>query len=139
LRVRGDAARLEQIFVNLLSNAAKYTRRRRIRVTARAEKAEAVVSVATTASASRLTCSRMSSIFSRKRRPRLTARKAASASPHVVRSLTEMHGGRVAVESGGKSAGTTLSSASLSSPAHADRARRAPDPHPRAPWTRSGS
>ncbi len=110
LRIRGDSARLEQVFVNLLGNAVKYTPENgRIRLTAREENSEAVVIIADNGvgiAADLLP--HVFELFTQGQTSLDRAQGGLGIGLTVVRSLTEMHGGRVAVESGGKLAGSTF-------------------------------
>ncbi len=110
LRVRGDAARLEQIFVNLLGNAVKYTPEGgRIRLAARRDNSEAVVSIADNGVG--IPADLLPHVFDLFTQGQTSIDRAQGGlgiGLTVVRSLTEMHGGRVAVESGGRIAGATF-------------------------------
>ena len=113
LRVVGDATRLEQVFGNLLQNAAKYTPEGgEITVTAaRADGAaaqpEAVVRVKDNGvgiSAEMLP--RVFDLFSQADRSLAHSQGGLGIGLSLVRSLVELHGGRVAAESNGLGKGS---------------------------------
>jgi len=110
LCIRGDAARMEQIFVNLLSNAVKYTPENgSIQLIARSENSEAVVSVIDNGVG--IPPDLLPHVFDLFTQGKMSLDRAQGGlgiGLTVVRSLTEMHGGRVAVESGGKLTGSTF-------------------------------
>ena len=109
LRVNGDAPRLEQVFVNLLTNAAKYTPGNgRISLHARHQKGEVVVTI--TDSGAGIPPELLPRIFDLFRQADSTLDRALGGlgiGLNVVKSLVEMHFGRVTVESPGTNAGTT--------------------------------
>jgi len=110
MRIQGDAARLEQVFVNLLGNAVKYTPENgQIRLTARHENSEAVVSI--TDNGVGIPPDFLPHVFDLFTQGETSLDRAQGGlgiGLTVVRSLIEMHGGRVDVESGGRLAGTTF-------------------------------
>ncbi len=110
LRVTGDAARLEQVFVNLLNNAAKYTPEGgAISVRAHNEDGEAVVTI--TDSGVGIPPELLPHVFDLFRQADSTLDRAMGGlgiGLSVVKSLVEMHLGRVTVESAGAHAGTTV-------------------------------
>jgi PAS domain S-box-containing protein len=109
LRVNGDAPRLEQVFVNLLTNAAKYTPGNgRISLHAQHQEGEVVVSI--TDSGAGIPPELLPRIFDLFRQADSTLDRALGGlgiGLNVVKSLVEMHFGRVTVESAGTNAGTT--------------------------------
>jgi two-component system CheB/CheR fusion protein len=132
LPVEGDDVRLVQIIQNLLDNAAKYTPEPgRIRVSSRRDGAEAVLAIADTGVG--LAPEMLDSVFD-------TFVRGISAPHHgssglglgltLVRRLTELHGGRVAVRSEGRGRGSEftvrLPLAAASRPAPAAKAVEAP-------------
>ena len=110
LRVTGDAARLEQVFVNLLSNAAKYTPDDG-RISVRAQNEDGEVVVAITDNGVGISTDLLPHVFDLFRQADSTLDRALGGlgiGLSVVKSLVEMHLGRVAVESAGENAGTTV-------------------------------
>ena len=106
--VRGDAARLQQVFVNLLGNAAKYTPENgRIELSAERHGSEAVVSVLDNGMGidSEL-LPRVFDLFTQGATSLDRSQGGLGIGLTVVRSLIEMHGGHVGVESGGTFVGT---------------------------------
>lgn len=108
LLVDGDPARLPQIFVNLLNNAAKYTDEGgRIELAARLQGNEVVVTVkddGTGIPSSMLT--RVFEVFAQADRSRDKGGLGLGLS--IVKSLVEQHGGNVVAESGGPGKGSTF-------------------------------
>jgi PAS domain S-box-containing protein len=109
-KVRGDAARLEQVLVNLLNNATKYTPEGgQIRLMARIENNEAIVSIADNGVG--ISPELLPHVFDLFRQADTALDRAQGGlgiGLTVVKSLVEMHGGRVAVESGGQVPGTVF-------------------------------
>jgi PAS domain S-box-containing protein len=105
--VRGDAARLEQIFVNLLSNAVKYTPHGgRIVLSARRENDDVVISVSDNGiGIPPDILPYVFDLFTQGTTALDRAQGGLGIGLTVVRSLTEMHGGRVKAESGGRITG----------------------------------
>jgi CheY-like chemotaxis protein/anti-sigma regulatory factor (Ser/Thr protein kinase) len=103
MRVRGDAARLEQVFANLLGNAAKYTPKHgRISLVARRENGEAAISV--TDNGVGISPDLMPHVFDLFTQGETSLDRAQGGlgiGLTVVKALTEMHCGRVTVESSG--------------------------------------
>jgi len=110
LHVLGDSARLEQVFVNLLGNAVKYTPERgHIRLTAHCEKSEAAISVEDDGvGISPELLPHVFDLFTQGQTSLDRAQGGLGIGLTVVRSLIEMHGGRVDVHSGGSDAGSTF-------------------------------
>jgi signal transduction histidine kinase len=110
LPVRGDAARLQQVFVNLLSNAAKYTSEGgRIRVSARRRGDEAIVSVSDNGIG--LTpdvLPRVFDLFTQVHTSIDRAQGGLGIGLTVVKSLVEMHGGTIVAQSDGVDRGSTF-------------------------------
>jgi len=108
--LRADKARLRQILVNLLANASLNTRRRGI-ITLRAEEQESslVVSVSDTGPGiSKEEQERIFERFYRSSRAKRANRAGLGLGLPIARALTELHGGRIWVDSEpGK--GTTFS------------------------------
>jgi PAS domain S-box-containing protein len=110
MRVQADAARLEQVFVNLLGNAVKYTPENgRIRLTAHCEDSEAVIKVADNGVGipSEL-LPHVFELFTQGQTSLDRAQGGLGIGLTVVRSLIEMHGGSVQVQSGGAATGSTF-------------------------------
>ena len=104
LMVQGDASRLEQVFFNLLSNAAKYTPPGG-RVTLAAERAENDITIAVTDTGRGIDSATLPLIFN------LFARGSADVSGFgvglaVSRRLVELHGGTIEVYSPGTNMGS---------------------------------
>ena len=110
LRVCGDAARLEQVFVNILGNAVKYTPAKgQISLLAGQEGSDAVISVTDDGvGISPDLLPRVFDLFVQGQTSIDRAQGGLGIGLTVVRSLIEMHGGHVAVKSGGKLAGATF-------------------------------
>ncbi|HEX4083535.1 MAG TPA: response regulator [Chthoniobacteraceae bacterium] len=110
LPVRGDEARLEQVFVNLLGNAVKYTPEQgRIQVSARREAGEVVVTVTDNGiGISPDLLPRVFDLFTQGQTSLDRAQGGLGIGLTVVRALIEMHGGSVTARSGGRGAGATF-------------------------------
>ena len=111
LYVRGDATRLQQVFVNLFSNAAKYTREGgRIQVLARRLGGEAVISVSDNGVglAADLPPARVRSVHSGCTPPSIALRAALASALPSSSHLIEMHGGAIAAHSDGVNRGSTF-------------------------------
>ncbi|MDB6069943.1 MAG: putative histidine kinase, atypical hybrid [Verrucomicrobiales bacterium] len=110
LAVRGDAARLEQVFVNLLNNAAKYTPGEgRILLVAEREQDEAVISI--TDNGVGIDPSLMPHVFDLFTQAHTSLDRSEGGlgiGLTVVRSLIEMHSGKVAIAANGGTTGTTF-------------------------------
>lgn len=110
LPVRGDAARLQQVFVNLLSNAAKYTSEGgRIRLSAHRRGDEAVVSISDNGIG--LTADvlpRVFDLFTQVHTSIDRAQGGLGIGLTVVKSLVEMHGGTIVAQSDGVDRGSTF-------------------------------
>ena len=107
LPMRGDAARLEQVFVNLLNNAAKYTPPKgQIRLTARRDGDEAVVSISDNgAGIAPQLLPHVFELFRQEDTSLDRSQGGLGIGLTVVKALVEMHGGRVEVASGGELVG----------------------------------
>ena len=110
LRVQGDAARLEQVFVNLLTNAAKYTPEGgRIQVRGLKEEAAAVILVTDNGvGIPQDLLPHVFDLFTQAQTSLDRAQGGLGIGLTVVRTLIEMHGGSVDVENSPGSSGTTL-------------------------------
>ncbi len=108
LHLRGDATRLEQIVVNLLNNAAKYTESGgRIELSAARENEFLVVRVRDTGvgiAADQV--GRMFDLFTQGDRSLARSEGGLGIGLTLVRTLTEMHGGSVTAQSGGHGCGS---------------------------------
>jgi two-component system CheB/CheR fusion protein len=107
--LQADAARLEQVFVNLLVNAAKYTTAGGdIRLTVKQEKGAAIVRVSDTGIG--IAADVLPKIFDLFVQADPSSRRASIAGLGIglalVRSLVESHGGRVSAESPGLGQGS---------------------------------
>ncbi|MEW6271673.1 MAG: PAS domain S-box protein [Thermodesulfobacteriota bacterium] len=110
LEVDGDQARLEQVLVNLITNAAKYTERGgHIEVRAQRRDGEAVLRVKDDGSgiASDM-LPRVFDLFSQGERSLERAQGGLGIGLTVVRRLVELHGGRVEAHSAGPGKGAEL-------------------------------
>ena len=110
LRVQGDADRLEQIFVNLLNNAVKYTPEGgEIRVMAEEEAGSAVIRISDNGvGIPQEILPHVFDLFTQARTTLDRAQGGLGIGLTVVRTLVELHGGSVAVESGPQIPGTKL-------------------------------
>jgi CheY-like chemotaxis protein/two-component sensor histidine kinase len=108
--VDGDFDRLSQVFSNLLSNAAKYTELGgHIRVSLEREQNSALVRVADTGvGIPPEDLQRVFDLFSQVRSHQGLAQGGLGIGLSLIRTLVEMHGGIVTVESGGRGAGSTF-------------------------------
>jgi PAS domain S-box-containing protein len=108
--VRGDAARLQQCLVNLLSNAAKYTDAGgEIRLTLARDGHEAVVAVTDHgAGIAPDVLPVVFDLFVQSARTLDRAQGGLGIGLSVVKRLVEMHGGRVTARSGGVGQGATF-------------------------------
>ena len=135
LMVEGDVTRLSQVFGNLLTNAAKYTDPGgQIRVTVRREGSDAVVSVSDTGigiSAEHLP--RLFDMFSQVAPALERTQGGLGIGLALVKSLVEMHGGRVEARSPGLGKGSEflvrLPAVEPARPAPAADRPRAAGPH----------
>jgi two-component system, chemotaxis family, CheB/CheR fusion protein len=110
LRIVGDSARLQQIQVNLLSNAAKYTPRGgHVRVSTGREGAWAVIRVSDDGAG--IPPDMLESIFDLFVQSRRTLDRAAGGlgvGLTLVRALVSLHGGTVSASSGGEGKGSEM-------------------------------
>jgi len=110
LIVDGDRQRLAQVFANLLTNAAKYSDLGRdIRIAARAAGASVVVDVVDHGMG--IAPEMVDSVFDafvQQPQGLDRSRGGLGLGLMIVRSLVEMHGGRVAVKSAGRDCGSTF-------------------------------
>jgi CheY-like chemotaxis protein/two-component sensor histidine kinase len=110
LEIDGDAARLAQVFANLLNNAAKYTEPQgSIHVSARAEPAGVVIRVSDNGNGiAPETLPRIFELFVQERQAPERAQGGLGIGLAIVRSLVQAHRGTVQVESPGKGKGSTF-------------------------------
>jgi signal transduction histidine kinase/CheY-like chemotaxis protein len=109
--VMGDAARLQQVFWNLLTNAIKFTPRHG-RVQIFLQRADSHVEVSVRDTGQGIKAEFLPHVFERFRQADAsTTRKQGGLGLGLalVKSLTEMHGGSVHVKSGGEGQGSTFS------------------------------
>ncbi|MDG3002267.1 hybrid sensor histidine kinase/response regulator [Paludisphaera mucosa] len=106
--VEGDATRLEQVFVNLLNNAAKYTDAGgRLSLSARAEGGRVVVRVRDTGMGMTPEfLARAFDLFVQGDRSAARSEGGLGIGLTLVKSLVEMHGGSVAASSAGPGLGS---------------------------------
>jgi signal transduction histidine kinase/ActR/RegA family two-component response regulator len=108
--VAGDAARLQQVLWNLLSNAVKFTPEGGAVTIALAESGDRVV-VTVTDTGRGIDAAFLPHVFERFRQEDATSTRAHGGlglGLSIVRHLTELHGGRVTVESEGLGRGATF-------------------------------
>ena len=108
--VKGSPERLQQVFSNLVSNAVKFTPRGG-RVEVRAETVGAEVHISVADNGEGIAPELLPHIFDRFRQADSSSRRrhgGLGLGLAIVRSLTELHGGRVTVESGGAGRGATF-------------------------------
>ena len=110
LALDGDAARLAQVFANLLANASRYTADGGvIRVAARAHEGRAVVTVADNgAGMDHGELSAMFGLFTRGARTPARAEGGLGVGLNVVRNIVELHGGKVIGASDGPGRGSVF-------------------------------
>ncbi|MBV8144768.1 MAG: response regulator [Gammaproteobacteria bacterium] len=109
LTVAGDAARLIQVFGNLLSNAARYTAPRG-RILVRVWRDEERVRISVQDNGRGLSAQSLASVFEmfyQARDPGLTS-TGLGIGLTLAKKLTEMHGGTITAESAGPTRGSTF-------------------------------
>jgi PAS domain S-box-containing protein len=108
LRLEADPLRLEQILVNLLTNAAKYTDAGgRIWLSARQEQSQIVITVRDSGvGVSPELLSRMFDLFAQGDRSKARSEGGLGIGLTLVRKLAEMHGGKVTATSEGPGKGS---------------------------------
>lgn len=108
--VLGDAVRLRQVLLNLLSNAAKFTEEGRIRVTATEMGSEVMISVSDTGEG--IPLNKQARLFEAFYQVDGSATRKAGGTGlglAITKSFVELHGGKIWVESTGiPGAGTTF-------------------------------
>jgi PAS domain S-box-containing protein len=109
LRARGDGARLVQVLANLLHNAAKFTPERG-HVTVRLEGSGGEASVVVRDDGMGIAPALLPKVFDlfSQGGPAGSARSGLGLGLALVRSIVEMHGGRVAVHSAGPNQGSQV-------------------------------
>jgi PAS domain S-box-containing protein len=110
LMVYGDPVRLEQVFTNLLNNAARYTPKGgQIWVSARQEGEAAVVSVRDNGiGILPAMLPRLFDLFAQERRNGVGTQQGLGIGLNLVQRLVDMHGGSVEAKSAGKDQGTEI-------------------------------
>jgi len=108
--VRGDAARLEQIFINLLTNAAKYTQSGGlVRMTVGRDGEEAVAQVADNGVGIPAdVLPKVFDLFTQVDGSLSRSQGGLGIGLALVRTLVELHGGRVTASSGGAGEGSAF-------------------------------
>ncbi len=106
--LHADPMRLEQVFLNLLNNAAKYTRNGgRIAVTAQRQGSEAIITVED--SGTGIPCHMLSDIFelfTQAHQSQTPSQAGLGIGLALVKQLVELHGGGVTAESDGAERGS---------------------------------
>ncbi|WP_437675710.1 hybrid sensor histidine kinase/response regulator [Sorangium sp. So ce131] len=135
--VLGDAARLEQVIVNLLTNAAKYTRDGgQIWLSLRQEGAEVVLRVRDTGiGIPPEVLPRIFDLYEQAHPTLDRSRGGLGIGLTLVKRLVELHGGEVSAASEGEARGSELT-VRLPAAKAAERPREAPAPARRAPARR---
>jgi PAS domain S-box-containing protein len=127
--LRADASRLDQVVVNLLTNALKYTDDAgRIRLLLRVEGAEAVLRVQDTGiGIAPEVLPRIFDLFAQAERPPDRSQGGLGVGLTIVQRIVEMHGGRVSASSAGVGRGSefTVRLPLAAGPSH--REPRVPD------------
>jgi signal transduction histidine kinase len=110
LLIRGDSARLQQVFWNVLSNAVKFTPRAgRVSVTAETTSSEVILQITDTGAG--ISSEALPFIFDRFRQADASSTRryrGLGLGLTLSRQLTEMHGGRIAAISPGPGLGATF-------------------------------
>jgi PAS domain S-box-containing protein len=134
VRLEADATRLTQVVFNLLNNAAKYTEPGgRIWLTAEREGSEVVVRVRDTGvGIAPELLPRVFDLFTQGERTLDRSQGGLGLGLTLVRSLVEMHGGRVEAHSAGPGKGSEFVARLPALPAAAAESPRAPAPQPPA-------
>ena len=132
LRLEADPLRLEQVLVNLLTNAAKYTDAGgRIALTARQEGGEIVIKVRDTGMGiTPELLPRIFDLFAQGDRTIARSEGGLGIGLTLVQKLTEMHGGSVTAASEGPGRGSEFT---VRLPALAEAPARRPDPRAALP------
>jgi len=110
LIVKGDGGRLRQVFANLITNAAKYTEAHgRIAIQAQLRDDSVVIRVSDSgAGISAKMLPRIFALFSQAPQSLARSEGGLGLGLAIVRSIVEMHGGRVEAESAGIGKGSTF-------------------------------
>jgi CheY-like chemotaxis protein len=130
LRVKGDPTRLEQVVVNLLTNAIKYTESGgRIALSAGRDGQSVVVSVRDSGiGIPPEQISRMFDLFAQGDRSLARSEGGLGIGLTLLKALTEMHGGHVAARSEGRGRGSEFSVTLPATDEPADRQDSSPSP-----------
>lgn len=108
--VYGDPERLQQVFLNLFSNAAKFTKRRG-RISVNVRDVDGAIEVAVSDTGRGISKDFLPFVFDRFRQADSTFTRRVGGlglGLAIVKHLTELHGGRVIAESEGKNRGATF-------------------------------
>lgn len=110
LCIFGDATRIQQVFVNVLSNAAKYTKAAgRIEIRAESNSKDAVISITDSGiGLSSEVMPRVFDLFTQAHTSLDRAQGGLGIGLTVAKSLVEMHGGCITVQSEGTDKGATF-------------------------------
>jgi GAF domain-containing protein/ActR/RegA family two-component response regulator len=110
--VRADATRVRQVLLNLCSNAAKFTERGSITLSATVLPAESVVQISVSDTGQGIPAREMDKLFERFSQVDGSPTRRAGGTGlglNISRHLVELHGGRIWAESAGPGRGSTFS------------------------------